>query len=115
MTDANPYQDWITTFQKETTEHPVFIYAKGEKGLAACGFSSRVMQIFENLGVDYQVRNILVDPVIRQALSSWTNWPTIPQVFVGGKFIGGADIVTEMYQNGELQETVQSASGTPQP
>lgn len=112
MADESSFQSWIETFQKETAEHPVFLYVKGEKGLAACGFSARVMQIFENLGADYQVRNILVDPVIRQALSSWTNWPTIPQVFVGGKFIGGADIVTEMFQSGELQETVQQATGT---
>jgi len=109
MTDANPFQDWVTTFRKETSENAVFVYAKGEKGMAVCGFSARVMQIFEHLGVDYQVRNILVDPVIRQALSSWTQWPTIPQVFVGGKFIGGADIVSEMFQSGELQDLVAKA------
>lgn len=106
MSETRTREDWVALFQQETADHPVFIYAKGEKGLAACGFSARVMQIFEHLGVDYQVRNILVDPEIRQALSSWTNWPTIPQVFVDGKFIGGADIVTEMFQNGELQALV---------
>ena len=72
--------------------------------LPVCGFSARVMHIFNELGVDYEVRNILVDPVIRQALSSYTNWPTIPQVFIGGKFVGGCDIVTEMFQSGELKQ-----------
>ena len=56
------------------------------------------------LGVDYEVRNILMDPLIRQELSVWTQWPTIPQVFIGGEFVGGCDIVTEMYESGELQK-----------
>jgi len=59
---------------------------------------------------DYQVRNVLVDPVIRQAVSAHTQWPTIPQVFIGGKFVGGCDIVIEMYESGELQQTIDQAS-----
>ena len=110
MSEPTDMQGWVDLFKKETAEHPVFIYAKGEKNLAMCGFSHRVMQIFNALETDFEVRNILVDPMIRQALSSWTNWPTIPQVFVGGKFIGGCDIVSEMFESGELQELVKSTA-----
>jgi monothiol glutaredoxin len=110
MDGASEPMNWLQTFQDETSKHPVFIYAKGEKGMAVCGFSARVMGVFDRLGVDYAVRNILADPAIRQELSAWTNWPTIPQVFVGGKFIGGADIVTEMYESGELRDLVDQAS-----
>ena len=104
MTDVGNKQNWMDTFKKETAENRVFLYAKGEKGAPACGFSNQVMQIFGVLGVDFQVRNILLDPMIRQELSVWTQWPTIPQVFIEGEFVGGCDIVTEMYENGELQK-----------
>ena len=103
MSELGNATGWLETFKKETTENRVFLYAKGEKGAPACGFSNQVMQIFGVLGVDYQVRNILTDPIIRQELSAWTQWPTIPQVFIDGEFVGGCDIVTEMYQNGDLQ------------
>ncbi|MDX1388139.1 MAG: Grx4 family monothiol glutaredoxin [Acidobacteriota bacterium] len=102
-------EQWVDQFKKETTENLVFVYAKGEKNMAMCGFSHRVMEILNNVGVDYQVRNILVDPIIRQALSSYTDWPTIPQVFIGGKFVGGCDIVTEMFESGELQSAIEAA------
>jgi len=104
MSDVGDTQNWMDTFKKETAENRVFLYAKGEKGSPACGFSNQVMQIFSVLGVDFQVRNILLDPRIRQDLSVWTQWPTIPQVFIDGEFVGGCDIVTEMYENGDLQK-----------
>ena len=104
MTDIGNATDWTGTFKKETAENKVFLYAKGEKGAPACGFSNQVMQIFGVLGVDYQVRNVLADPMIRQELAVWTQWPTIPQVFIDGEFVGGCDIVTEMYECGELQK-----------
>ena len=69
-----------------------------------CGFSNQVVQILNHLGVEYGARDILVDPRIRMVLSEWSEWPTIPQLFVDGKLVGGCDIVTEMYQDGELQE-----------
>ena len=102
-------EQWAEQIKKETNENLVFVYAKGEKNMAMCGFSNRVMDMLNNLGVDYQVRNILVDPMIRQAVSSYTDWPTIPQVFIGGKFVGGCDILTEMFESGELAEAVETA------
>ncbi len=104
MADTANQPNWLDTFKTETAENLVFLYAKGDKGAPACGFSNQVMQIFGLLGVDYQVRNILEDPMIRQELSVWTEWATIPQVFIDGVFVGGCDIVTEMYRTGELQK-----------
>jgi len=104
MTDITDTQNWLETFKQETAGNRVFLYAKGEKGAPACGFSNQVMQIFTVLGVDFEVRNVLTDPRIRQELAVWTQWPTIPQVFIAGEFVGGCDIVTEMYENGELQK-----------
>jgi len=74
-----------------------------------CGFSARTIAIFKELGKPFKTFDILPDPRIRQTLSAYSNWPTIPQVFIQGKFVGGCDIVTEMYQKGELQPLVEAA------
>ena len=101
-------EEWTEQIRRDVSEHRVFIYAKGEKRAAMCGFSARVMQVFEQLGVDYEVRNIFADPNLRPAICAFTSWPTIPQVFVDGQFVGGCDIVTEMYQSGELQQLLEA-------
>ena len=100
-------EDWTEQIKKDIAENRVFIYAKGEKNAAMCGFSHRVMEILNRIGVDYDVRNILTDPMIRPALCAFSNWPTTPQVFIGGKFVGGCDIVVEMYDSGELQKLIE--------
>jgi len=92
--------------KSDVAGHPVIVYAKGEKNAAMCGFSHRVMEIFNRLEVDYDVRNIFADPMIRPALCAFSNWPTTPQVFIGGKFVGGCDIVIEMYESGDLQKLI---------
>ena len=97
---------WTEQIKKDIAENRIFVYAKGEKNMAQCGFSHRVMEVFNRLGVDYQVRSIFSDPELRPALCALTNWPTTPQVFVDGNFIGGCDIVMEMYQNGDLQKLI---------
>ena len=74
-----------------------------------CGFSARTIAIFQELGRPFKAVDILPDPRIRQTLSAYSNWPTIPQVFIKGKFTGGCDIVTEMHQKGELQPLVEAA------
>ena len=103
---GNPEQ-WSDQIRKDVSDHHIFIYAKGEKNAAMCGFSHRVMEVFNHLGADYAVRNIFSDSMIRPAVCAFTNWPTMPQVFVGGKFVGGCDIVSEMYESGELQELLE--------
>ncbi len=107
MSGTAKEQNWSEVFKNDIASRRVFLYAKGEKGAPACGFSHQVMQIFELLGVDYGVRNVLADPVIREALTAFSRWPTIPQVFIDGEFIGGCDIVTEMYRNGELRKQLE--------
>jgi monothiol glutaredoxin len=96
-------EEWIETIRRETANNRVFVYAKGEKNMAVCGFSAKVMQILNQTGVDYQVRNVLADPVIRQALTAYTDWPTVPQVFIDGEFVGGCDILTELHASGDLR------------
>jgi monothiol glutaredoxin len=98
------HEEWVEQIKNDITANHVMVYAKGEKNAAMCGFSHRVMEIFNRLGVDYAVRNIFSDPQIRPSLCSFSNWPTTPQVFIDGQFVGGCDIVAEMYQNGELQK-----------
>jgi monothiol glutaredoxin len=94
--------------KKDIAENKVMLYIKGEKGAPQCGFSATVMNVFEQLGVSYEARNVLADPALREGIKTFTNWPTIPQIFIGGKFIGGCDITMEMYQNGELQQMVKA-------
>ncbi len=89
---------------KEMTEkNDVVLYMKGTPIFPQCGFSSTVVQVFDYLGVDYESVNVLEDPDIRQGIKDYNNWPTIPQVFVKGEFIGGCDIVREMFESGELR------------
>ncbi len=101
-------EQWTEQIKKDVASHRVFIYAKGEKNMAMCGFSHQVMQIFNQLGVPFDVQNIFADPNVRPAICAYTNWPTIPQVFIDGKFVGGCDILTEMYQSGELQQMLEA-------
>jgi monothiol glutaredoxin len=94
-------QSWI----KETvTTHPVVLFMKGTAQFPQCGFSGRVIEVLKATGVDNLVTvNVLEDEEVRQGIKEFSNWPTIPQLYVKGEFIGGADIVNEMYDSGELQ------------
>jgi monothiol glutaredoxin len=84
--------------------HKVMLFMKGTRQIPACGFSNTVVQILKREAVAFETFNILADPEIRQALKEYSSWPTFPQLYVGGKFIGGCDIVTEMHQSGELSK-----------
>lgn len=101
----------LEQIQAEVAANKVFLYLKGTPELPRCGFSNQVVQILNHLGVEYGARDILPDPRLRQVLSGWSDWPTIPQLFVDGKLVGGCDIVTEMYQDGELQPLVGASTG----
>ncbi len=84
--------------------HKVMLFMKGTKQFPACGFSNAVVQILKKEGASFETFNILSDPDVRQGLKEYSNWPTYPQLYVGGKFVGGCDIVTEMHQSGELKQ-----------
>ena len=96
----------------ETAENPVFLYMKGTPMFPQCGFSARVVQILTHMGVPFQAANVLEDGELREGIKAFSQWPTIPQLYVKGEFVGGCDIVTEMFQSGEL-ESLLSESGVP--
>ncbi|MBU1174315.1 MAG: Grx4 family monothiol glutaredoxin [Alphaproteobacteria bacterium] len=87
----------------------VFLFMKGTPDFPQCGFSGQVVQILNYLGVEYSSANVLESADLREGIKAYTNWPTIPQLYVKGEFVGGADIVREMFQAGELQEHLEKA------
>ncbi|NCQ83565.1 MAG: Grx4 family monothiol glutaredoxin [Microcystis aeruginosa W13-18] len=87
----------------------VIVFMKGNKLMPQCGFSNNVVQILNILSVDYETVDILQDQELRQGVKEYSDWPTIPQVYINGQFIGGSDIMRELYQNGELQQIVEVA------
>ncbi len=91
------------TIQEHLNTHPIVLYMKGTKKTPLCGFSGTVVQILSRLGAEFHDVNVLEDAEIRQGIKEFTNWPTIPQLYIQGEFIGGADIVREMYDSGELK------------
>jgi monothiol glutaredoxin len=95
--------------KKEIDSNTIVLFTKGTADMPMCGFSARAIAVFKELGRPFKTVDILPDPRIRQILTSVSNWPTVPQVFVGGKFIGGSDIIVEMYQKGELKPLVEQA------
>lgn len=89
----------------------VAIFMKGEKDFPMCGFSNAAVNVLKSYGKPFEAVNILPDPKIRQVLSGYSGWPTIPQIFIDGKFVGGCDIVMEMHQEGELAPLIKNAFG----
>ncbi len=90
-------------------ENKVLVFMKGSKLMPQCGFSNNVVQILNTLGVPYETVDVLADYEIRQGVKEYSNWPTIPQIYINGEFVGGSDIAIEMYQNGELQQMIEVA------
>lgn len=87
----------------------IVVFMKGTKLMPMCGFSNNVVQILNTLGVPFETVDILEDPEIRQGIKEYSNWPTIPQVYINGEFVGGSDIMIELYKSGELQQAVELA------
>ena len=97
----------FTKIENDIKNNDVVLYMKGTKQFPQCGFSATVVQVLNTLGVDYKDINVLADQEIREGIKQYANWPTIPQLYVKGEFIGGCDIVREMYEAGELQTLVK--------
>jgi monothiol glutaredoxin len=95
--------DIATQIESTIKDNAIVLFMKGTKKIPQCGFSATVVQILERCGVDFKDVNVLADPELREGVKQFSNWPTIPQLYVKGEFIGGCDIAREMYQNGELQ------------
>jgi monothiol glutaredoxin len=98
--------------QNDITSNDVMLYMKGTPMFPQCGFSARVIQILTHIGVPFQSANVLEDAELREGIKTFSQWPTIPQLYVKGEFVGGCDIVTEMFQAGEL-ETLLKEHGVP--
>jgi len=103
MTDINAFID------DKVKTNDVFLFMKGSPDFPQCGFSGQVVQILNYLGVPYDSANVLENDELRDGIKAYTNWPTIPQLYVKGEFVGGADIIREMFQAGELQTHMETA------
>jgi monothiol glutaredoxin len=99
-TTANPVHDWIA---KTVAEHPVVLFMKGEPDQPRCGFSAVVVQILDHLEAQFVGVDVLASDELRDGIKTFTDWPTIPQLYVKGEFVGGSDIIREMFQSGELK------------
>jgi len=101
----------IERIESAIRNNKIQVFMKGTPSFPQCGFSAATVQIFEELGVPFGTTDVLADPELRDEIKHFSNWPTIPQVYIDGKFVGGCDIIREMYESGELQALVKSALG----
>ncbi|MEW6775194.1 MAG: Grx4 family monothiol glutaredoxin [Bdellovibrionota bacterium] len=102
-------QEVLDRIKKDVTTNKIFIYMKGNPQFPACGFSARACSILNTLGIPYGHANILEDEELRSAIKEYSNWPTIPQIYIDGKFIGGSDILMELHDRGELKKLAGAA------
>jgi monothiol glutaredoxin len=98
-----------TQIQELVNKNKIVVFMKGSKLMPQCGFSNNTVQILNSLGAPYETVDVLQDPDIRQGIKEYSNWPTIPQVYINGEFVGGSDVLIELYQQGELQQMIEVA------
>jgi len=101
----------IEQIKQDIESNPIILYMKGTQDSPMCGFSAQVVKVLNSYGVQYKTVNVLDDWNVREGIKEYTNWPTIPQLYVGGKFVGGCDITMELHRKGELEKIVKSAVG----
>ncbi|BCL76557.1 glutaredoxin [Jeongeupia sp. HS-3] len=99
------------TIRQTVTANPVVLYMKGTPQFPMCGFSAGAVQILKNCGVSFAAVNVLEDPEVRQGIKEFANWPTIPQLYINGEFVGGSDIMKELFASGELQKMLEGIQG----
>jgi monothiol glutaredoxin len=99
-------QQWI---KQAVSDNEVVLFMKGTPQFPQCGFSSQVVQILDHVGIPFVGVNVLEDDDVRQGIKDYTNWPTVPQLYIKGEFVGGCDIIREMFENGELKTHFESA------
>ena len=99
----------MDAIRDETTNNKIMIYMKGTPDFPQCGFSAATIAVFKQLGCPFSTIDVLSDPARREAIKAFSNWPTIPQVYINGKFIGGCDIVSDLHESGELKQLLDAA------
>jgi monothiol glutaredoxin len=102
-------EDVLSKIEQQVKNNKVMLYMKGNPNAPQCGFSAHTVEILQSYGIPFETADVLADPAIRDGVKRYSNWPTIPQVFIGGKFVGGCDIVTELHERGELEPILKSA------
>ena len=103
--------DVTERIQSTINSNKIVLFMKGNRSFPQCGFSAATVEIFEQLGAPFETVDVLQDMEIREGIKRYSNWPTIPQVYINGKFVGGCDIVRELYESGELEPMVKQALG----
>jgi monothiol glutaredoxin len=106
--------DVANRIKDEITTNDVVLFMKGTPVFPQCGFSAAVVEVLDHMGVRFKGVNVLVDPAIRQGIKEFSDWPTIPQLYVKGEFVGGCDIIREMYETGELEQVFKDKGVTVQ-
>ncbi len=101
--------DIAETIRETVEQNKVVLFMKGSKNFPQCGFSARAVDILKKSGAAFKDVNVLSDPALRQGIKDFSQWPTVPQIYVGGKFLGGSDILLEMFESGELKKTLEAA------
>jgi monothiol glutaredoxin len=99
--------DAAKTIKETIEQNRVVLFMKGTKNFPQCGFSQRAVHLLKTVGAEFKDVNVLADPAIRQGIKDFSNWPTIPQVYIDGQFVGGSDILTELFESGELKKLVE--------
>lgn len=107
--DLSDIQEKKEEIASELKQCPVMVYMKGTRIMPMCGFSGRVIDILEEIDIEFDTRDVLTDPVLRQAIKEFSDWPTLPQLYINGEFIGGCDIITTLHAQGELLPLCQKA------
>jgi monothiol glutaredoxin len=103
--------DITQAIESAIRSNKVMIFMKGNRSFPQCGFSAATVAIFEQLGVPFETADVLSDPELRDGIKRYSNWPTIPQVYINGKFVGGCDIIRELHESGDLEPMVKAALG----
>src|SRR5262249_48020486 len=100
--------DMNETIKDTISKNRVVLFMKGSRTFPQCGFSARAVEVLKKAGAEFKDVNVLADPAIRQGIKDYSNWPTIPQCYIDGKFVGGSDILAEMLESGELQKLIEA-------
>ena len=100
------------TIKQDIDKHPIILFMKGSKLMPQCGFSAKVVHILRELGAEFETRNVLEDDELRQGIKEISDWPTLPQLYINKEFIGGCDIISELYEGGELKKLIEPYSKT---